>query len=334
MKKSGDLIGGGFLDSALFKITSKLMLGTLVAVLFLTVVQCTVNKPEAPSWTTSLTVPVVNRTWTMAEIVDKIDQDGLEIIGDSVVYTFSDSLDPFGLDAADLTTADFSDTITQQLGTFDLAPASLAPDTVNFAAQFGWAAAQIPGVTIGVPTITTPIVSSCDSAVVNSGQLRVTITNQLGLDLEEVDISLRNIGGAFIATQSLGDTLVNGASDVIAFDLAGKAIQNQFEVTATVTTITGFPAVTPELITSVQFANLSVDWAIAEVPAITPIDFSQRVELAGESDTIYHASLTAGQLALNIENNTAIPCTLSIDIPNISNGGTPLSIIRTVAANS
>jgi hypothetical protein len=56
---------------------SHIVCGFVVILAFLTLVQCTVKKPEAPSWETNLTVPLVNETWDMSELIDQFDEDYL-----------------------------------------------------------------------------------------------------------------------------------------------------------------------------------------------------------------------------------------------------------------
>ncbi len=56
---------------------SHIVCAFVIILAFLTLIQCTVKKPEAPSWETNLTVPLVNKTWGMAELIDKIDQENL-----------------------------------------------------------------------------------------------------------------------------------------------------------------------------------------------------------------------------------------------------------------
>ena len=79
-----------------------MFLGLVVILVFLTLAQCTVKKPEAPSWNSKLTIPLVNRTYTMTEIIDRIDQDGISFdsLG-NVNYSLTQQLDTVSLDAAD-----------------------------------------------------------------------------------------------------------------------------------------------------------------------------------------------------------------------------------------
>lgn len=56
---------------------SHIICAFVIILVFLTLVQCTVKKPEAPTWETNLTIPLVHQTWDMAQLIDKIDQNNL-----------------------------------------------------------------------------------------------------------------------------------------------------------------------------------------------------------------------------------------------------------------
>lgn len=68
---------------------SHIICAFVIILAFLTLVQCTVKKPEAPSWETNLTVPLVNKAWDMAELIDKIDQENLamDTLGNPCFFT-------------------------------------------------------------------------------------------------------------------------------------------------------------------------------------------------------------------------------------------------------
>ncbi len=99
----------GFGDSFLFRFGSKLFLSLAVVVAFLTLAQCTIKKPESPQWNTRLTVPVMNRTYPMEELIHKIDQEGLEIDSSGIVtYSITEDLDTVQLEDDLLSTSDLS----------------------------------------------------------------------------------------------------------------------------------------------------------------------------------------------------------------------------------
>ena len=121
-RKSRNMEERSFRDSFLFKFSSKILLSCLVVIIFLTLTQCTVKKPESPTWTTNLTVPLVNRTYTMEEIINMMDQEGLIIDGDSnIIYTFTEEIDTVTIDQVNLTIDDISVTpFSEQLGVVDI----------------------------------------------------------------------------------------------------------------------------------------------------------------------------------------------------------------------
>ena len=121
-----------FWQSGLFKLVSRLLLAAAVIMVFLTLTQCTVKKPEAPEWNTTFVVPVINRTYEMEELVRAIDQD--EIIIDTsgdVAFTVSEDLD-----TVEINTADFSVGNLAYLLSEDLAPLKMQAPAPDFLVTF------------------------------------------------------------------------------------------------------------------------------------------------------------------------------------------------------
>ena len=322
--------------SRLFTLSTKLLLSILIAVIFLTLIQCTVKKPESPSWNTQLVVPVVNRTYPMAEIVRKIDQDGITMDQDSnVIYTLSQDIDTISLDADNLTTADLTYSVSQQLGLMEIDPPTVPPVAISFSQIGGLAAGVIPPssfqVTSDMPTVTT-----FSSATMVGGSAWVVVTNNLGIDLDTVRLTLVDVGNSqTIGIQSFSAGLIDGETDSILYDLSGYTLSNQFQVIADCHTNGGtvLSASGKELVTAVSFEdNLAVSTAVAAVKG-TNLQFADAVDL-GETDVIYNARLAGGQLQLSIDNNTSLDATLAITLPDLQLNGTPLTVNRPVSANS
>ena len=96
-------------DSFLFKAGSKFFLSTFVIIIFLTLVQCSIKKPEAPTWETSLVIPVINRTYDMAELIRKLNQDGIEMDSSgNIFFTITEELDTVTISAEYLSTPTIS----------------------------------------------------------------------------------------------------------------------------------------------------------------------------------------------------------------------------------
>ena len=328
-----------FLESRLFKFGTKLVIGLAVVVVFLTLTQCTVKKPESPTWTTQLTVPLVNRTYEMPEIIDKIDQEDILIGADSaVVFSLSRDIDTVSLEGDELTTDNMSYSVSEQLGEITIdAPVS---DSVAVAlADIGSLATYVPG---AVPPLTFDVtnalqpIDNFSTATIANGRLWAVITNNLGFDLSAVTVQLYDAGNSrVVGSQGFVGGIADGVTDSVAFDLDGETISNQLEAWLSSATTGGtvLSAANKEITTAIRFDNsLTVSSATAEIPALSR-NFSQQVGL-GETDPVYAAHLTTGALSLEVANSTNLPANLAISFPDLVNSGTPLSVVRSIGANS
>jgi len=323
-------------DSRLFSVSTKLGLSIFIAVVFLTLVQCTIKKPEAPEWNTQLTVPIVNRTYPMEEIVRKIDQEGIRIDADSnVIYEINEDIDTITLDADNLTTDNLSYGFSEQLGLIDIDAPSVPPVIVSFASITGLSAGVVPPSSFQVSNDIPPV-STFSSATLANGLLWIHVTNNLGIDLDTVVVDLIDVVyGMSIGMQVFPGGLDDGETDSVSFDLSGRTVSNQFRVVADCHTTGGtvLSASGKEMVTAVEFVdNLQVSTATAAVKAAT-LNFSETVDLQ-ESDPVYEANLTSGQLQLTVTNNTALDATLDITLPDLVLGSTPLTINQPVLAMS
>jgi hypothetical protein len=318
---------------------TKLMLGLLVAVVALTLMQCTVKKPEAPTWDTQFTLPLVNRTYGMVEIIDKIDQEGISIDADSgVIFSVSEDIDTVLLDADELTTADLSYSLTEQLGPIDLA-APVVPPTTLLITQVGGLATYLPGVvpaTSFAITPNLPTISSLSSANVTSGAVYVVVDNDLGFEITAESVELWDLYfNHSLGYQTFSAPIPNGGVDSVRYDLGGQTISNDFEVRITASTPGGTVLSTADksITTTVRFdGDITVSAATAEIPALSRSYF-QAVEL-GESDLVYSATLSSGTVQLSITNLTNLSANLDVTLPDIIDNGQPLRLQPTVGPSS
>ncbi len=332
-----------FLESSLFRFGSRFLLGFIVVLIFLTLVQCTVKKPQSPEWTTHLTVPLINRTYPMSEIIWRMDQEGLEMDEDSnVIYTITEEIDTARFDQNDLSTSDIDTTISQQIGLIEVDPPSIAPMTVDFSDIGELPVGFIPDTSFTVindmPQITT--FSSVDIA---SGEAYVVVTNNLGIDLDTLIIRLYDItnpGSPVLITSDSFPTGVNdGVTDSVQIVLNGKTLSNTLRISAACHTPGGMvpdPS-SKDITTAIHFNNpLSVSGATnAQVLAKTVIDTTQvRLGDPGETDAVHRATLSGGDVQLTINNNTGIDANLTISFPDLQQSGQPLVIQRQVNAHS
>lgn len=321
--------------SWLFKFGTKFLLSIVVAIVALSLMQCTVKKPESPTWNTQFVLPLVNRTYTMSEIVDKIDQNGLSIDADSnVIFSVSREIDTVRLDADEMTTADLSYTVFEQIGQVDVAAPVIAPIITDIT-LIGGLAAYLPGV---VPATSfnissnLPDIGTWSSVGITSGQVYVTVDNNLGFEISANSVELWDVVyNHSLGSQSFPTPIPDGGVDSVLYDLGGKTISSQIQARITASTPGGLVLSTSgkNIITEVRFVgDITVGAATAEIPALNRT-FSQSLPLA-ETDAVYRATLSAGTLQLSIANQTNLTTTLDIALPDLRYNGNPLTVQRTV----
>jgi len=327
-----------FLDSISFRLGTKFLIGTTVVVLFLTLAQCTIKKPESPEWITTLTVPLINRTYPMSELVWRMDQEGIEMVGDSIIFSITEEIDTIRLDQDELRAIDMNEAVSQTLGMIDIDPPSIAPVTVDFGDITSLSLGVVPPVSFSIDNDMPPI-SSFSTATISTGEMYVVVSNNLGLDLDTVGINLYDIINpalpVLIATQAFPSGVSNGVTDSMQIDLGGKSISNSLQVAVSCHTPGGVILSVDDkhITTAIHFnGSLTVNSATnAEVPAMSLNDTTVvALSEAGETDIVHSASLSGGALQLSISNNTPVTGTLSIVLPDLVDNGQPLTIQRTV----
>ncbi|NOY89175.1 MAG: hypothetical protein GXO93_07295 [FCB group bacterium] len=332
-----------FWNSFFFKFSSKLLLGLAVIVIFLTFTQCTVKKPESPVWNTSLVVPVINHTYDMEEIIRRIDQPEISVdsLG-NIAYSTSQDLDTVFLDQSNLTTSNLSYSLAQQLGPIDITPPAIAPVTVDLSTISGLATA-LPGDSAFIDTLhfqlynDMPTINNFSQATISNGQLIASVTNNLDVSLDTIIIQIYDINSAsVIATDTFPAPINSGSSANLPINLNGKTISNSLRLDLSCYTPGGIvdSASYRNITSGISFgSSLTVSSAVAEVPPLNDISFSQKVGINLKSgEKIDSANINQGNLNLNIVNGTALDASLNITISGIVNNGVTFSIIQPIPA--
>jgi hypothetical protein len=328
-------------DSFFIKYGLKILLGIVIVIIFLTLVQCSVKKPVSPTWTTSLVLPVINRTYDMDEIVNKINQPGLSLeTNDEIYFTFEETLDTVRIDE-DFGVDDITDTLTDSLGLVTLQP-STAPSQTFTATQFGYSSnvPLIPKGWLNMVSIDLPQFDIFDWMTISTGDMDIEFINELGFDLDSIFIILNDNDSNRIIniTQVIGDPAVSdGDTANLTIDLSGKTISNNLSVSLNCYTpgyedwwyVAGKKAtVTPGF-----ESELTVSAAEAEIPPVAPIDMSESIILNSEH-TILSADLTSGTLQVMIENYSNLSADLSMSLPDFVDGALPFLLDTTIAPQS
>ncbi len=299
-----------FLESGLFKFLMKSALAVIVAVFLLTLIQCTVKEPQAPKWSSSLVIPVVNRTYTMEEFMSKIDQNGLGVDSQgTMTYSFDKELDTVTLSADILTSPDFSHSLYDSLGPIDINPPVSSPLQVNLT-SIGGLASGLPGDSAFVPATDfnivndIPTVTSYTIVTVATGQLLAIVDNQLNINLDTLIIQIFDLNLLkFVATDTFPAGLASGTLDTLPISLDGETISSDLRLISYCYTQGGIvdSASTRYLTTSMAYSDIfTISSAHTEVPATTYI-FTDQTQL-GESELIDSALLSSGSIQLSINN--------------------------------
>ncbi|MEW6412930.1 MAG: hypothetical protein AB1483_10745 [Candidatus Zixiibacteriota bacterium] len=335
-----------FWQGFLFKFSSRLFIGIVVIVVFLTLAQCTVKSPESPTWNTTFVVPVVNRTYTMEELVSKVDQDEIFIdTNGSVAFSIEEDIDTVQLNEDDFSVPDLSYDLSETLGLIEISTPSDEISVIDIDSLMA-GFPVVPGFdTIIVPANTelsadnNRKLDSFTWAEIASGSIQVNVTNRLGLTLYDVVVRLIDArAGVTIDTGYFTLPLNHNEEDSLVISVAGKNISDSVQVTVfshsdPMQDIHIAP-VGKSITTEVSFREgILVTAAMAEVPELEDLPFSQRVGLdIDASETIDTARLAGGELELAVTNNTPLPATLDIAVPNLELSGNSLAISRQISA--
>lgn len=325
------------IDSFLFQFIVKTVIGFLIISVFLTLAQCTIKKPQAPQWTTNYVIPVINRTYTMEELISKIDAEALNIEGNGdVAFSITEQLDTFNLGLNQFSTSVMTFNAAESLGVVEIESPSSVPSVVSLAAVTGGLATSLPGDSLQIPAnlynvvFNMPTISIFSTATIAEGDLLAIIDNNLGTSINNVIIQVVDLGdNTAIATTNFSASIPQGVIDTLVIQLDGKTISNNIRM------ITWFEtplaridsASTRNIQTQIDFSDpLTVTNAIAEIPQITKYHTST-FELL-ESDIIETALLESGTIGIRITNGSLIPGNLFVTIPDLSKNGVPLSVTR------
>jgi hypothetical protein len=314
---------------------SHILCAVAAILVFLTLVQCTIKKPEAPTWDTQLVIPLANRTYDMQELIDKIDQDNLstDSLGNPFFF-YQRVLDTVTVEGS-FAIADISENFAESLGVVQLDPFAGANATINLSDYIWLVLGDIPPISFDI-TEPLPPMGEFAMATVESGFAQISVQNDFGLDLDTVIVTINDINlGGQVTSYSIPGGILAGNIRVDTIDLAGKTISNQLELLLHCHTpgATSFSLANKSLSASVSMpAGPRVSSATAKIPEITK-QLNESFEFNSDHQ-LQIATLTSGDLVLNIQNSSNVPAGLVITLPDIKNGLNPLVINQQVNPNS
>ncbi len=325
---------------------------TLLAVLFLIFLYGCFEKPSEPvlpTWNVDLTVPILEKTFTLGELVEK-DTTYFKISSNNQIYYSTTSELEATTVGDNLKISDISTSAQTQLGNFEIKNPGTITASIKVYEIFPALSSNIPPGNYIIPSnapgqtvsVNFTAFESFQSVKFDNGILRITATNGLPVPLifpdglkiyAQDDPSKTPIVALFV-----GDTLNPNSTKTAEANLAGKTLPAALGLTATIFSPgSGGQAVYLDvnqmfLTVSASLENLSIAEATARIPTQTEpvvIDSSFILEPnEPQPNLINEIVFKSGQMRIEIVNNIDLGLNGSLTLYNFrkKSDNSPLQI--------
>jgi hypothetical protein len=328
----------GFSDrqGKLLRIVALIGGGILALIIALSLLQCSIKKPEAPTWNSSLKIPLAADRFTAANLLLRLD-DGDQFVDDNgnIGLFFVDTLDTVTLDA-DLALPPQSTSIPQALGQVKVGAPVVNAVRVDMSDYYSGPAGSIPPFDVVDVDSLDPIDSYTWMAP-TYGSAYLKVENQFGLDFDSVTVAVTDLAVGPLGTFNFPGGIAAGATDSQEMSIVGVQLHNhfQYDLYAHTTGGTLLSLSNRYLNVSVGFSDtLVIDSALMEVPSVVRGQ-SEVIPFSGNSDvvSVNAADLAAGQLEVQIENRTGLAAGVTFTAPSFTLAGVLLSRNVAIIAN-
>lgn len=294
---------------------------------------CSIEKPESPSWLTTWDVPIVNRTYGIDEILDRINAENFlyDSLG-NLVFEVTESMDTVGLESC-LTFAGTSFDVSDSIGVLEIEP---PVDIIAFANVEDFLTVDSGVVDPQSFSYSEPLpaIDRFSWLEVASGTVDLTFFNGLEVDLDTFVVTIMDESDQHIIGVA---TYENGLSyletETQSIDLAGQRISNTLSL--------GFDGYTSggvlinvgpqNIVATVSSPGpVTVTAARTEIPGIT-IGATERGALT-DSTMVISSMVASGSIQFDIANYTQIPFTVDLLSDNLTLDEDPLSVSRQIEA--
>jgi len=282
---------------------------------------CTVKKPQVPSTNFLISIPVADDLTTIQEVAEERE-------------------DFLRFDDENLLTLDFSTEFGEKYKEAVGNRLRVTPTSNSFATPIGdirLPGQEIPEISLSLndligqelPSGTVPLIPAAaidtqveiplenvQSVVIKEGGLDISITNGLPMPLNDLSLSLVDLGngGVLVDELDLGTVAANGGTAAGAFELDGKTISGSLAIGVS----GGTPEVTnatvegdPSLVILVTLRDLLVIEATAVIPQQEFAD-DQVLEFPDDRIQVTRADISEGGLILRVRND--IPVIMEVEL--------------------
>jgi hypothetical protein len=308
---------------------------------------CTVEKPAAPSFDTTVYVPMGERSTTGLDLMHDSDYIEGDSTGDGpLTFVMKGAVNAFEVGSALDVEVPGSD--------FELTLASIAvqpPTSVDVSFPFTTLYLDalppdniVPPFTIAGARVETPAQDSFSWLRLDSGQLQVEIANGLGVDLgrdggEPFWIRVVDrFDGSLVKEIHLGEVLHSGSTATISARLDGASFHNilDIEIWGESPGSGDSPVqVGPQSLLSLRlsFSSLTADSAVARVP-VQRATVSRSVPLGGGIH-LREGAVQEGRLTMHLSNSLPLSATARVELSDVWRGGAPVEqVIQLPAGGS
>lgn len=305
---------------------------------------CEINKPEMPTFETSLTIPL---GLERIDLLDVIEDEDFLVIGDDGGLSFFIDGDPDTMDFDFELSADIgSQTIEQGLGNFSLE----ALDPMNYSFELGqiWAPADgVINLLTTVPAFPIDVLSESqdipdvDSATMTSGTITLTLANGLTVPVsadsgpDQLVLTLEDPATGAIVATFVYPEVAAGATSVQTVDLAGATLPGDVLVRM----LGGSPGSSGEVVTvngtdSIEIEAQFTDMVVSSAEAVIgPQTFNTSFETELPADyELEHAVISSGSIVMDVSNGMPVPCQAVMTWQELRDlGNQPLSVVFDLA---
>ena len=174
---------------------------------------CSVERPSPPSWDTQWHPPLVDKSYSVLDLMEEIDQEGLtfDSLGNPEIY-IRQQIDTVGV-PNNLTPAGYSEKLVQQLGTVEIESPELQSVSVELS-EFNptWVGQTVLPFRFEV---TEPLAEFEDfsHATVEAGKFHLFLSNHLGVDIDSLTLKpVDDFNSQILGTIEVAGGLANNQS--------------------------------------------------------------------------------------------------------------------------
>ncbi len=293
-------------------------------------------EPVAPTWTTQLTIPLFDRSWTFADMIKK-DPKFDTTSGIGVIYRPSSvKNNPTGIDIPPLSPAQGQ--VSNKLGVVPLNIPALNGFQATFKDMFGVDPPTINGNPVPYPgndTTVTPAPidignpsATYDWMIFENGTMTLTITNtfQFGVSFPSGIRIVNDSDNTVVATFNFAGVISPNTSQSATSDLAGVRMDAKMHMSFTLQTdqINGKTIQSTDKIQAdMSITNAGLSSAKVQLTGDYPlINVQDSVQKLDDSTGVFRAEFSGGSFDIRIVNDIATSIVVSFALDEFINKAT------------